>query len=120
MGRRADHRLAVGGLGDHRTPRVDDQGAAIGSLPPGWSAELRGDEVALVLDRTRPQQRLPVVAPGQQRERGRDDNQLGAAQGEDPIKLGVADVEADRDADDPAVDLAVTISSPASSVSDSR
>src|SRR5687768_8576059 len=54
--------VAVGALGEHRTPRVDDDGPSVGpssvGLPPplGW-----GDDIGLVLHGPRPQQKLPVV-----------------------------------------------------------
>ena len=54
-----------------------------------------GDDEDLVLDRPRPQQHLPVVAPGRDREGRGDREQAGPAHGEDPVELGEAEVVAD-------------------------
>ncbi len=68
--------------------------------PPRMRADLVGrDHEALVLDRPRPQQHLPVVARRRERERGRHGDHLGAAHGEDPVQLGKAQVVADAHAE---------------------
>ena len=82
---------------------------------------VRGEDEDLVLDRPRPQQHLPVVAPGGRGEGRGHGDQPGAAHGEDPEELGEAQVVADGEADAqlPAP-RAMTISEPGSSCSDSR
>ena len=63
-------------------------------------AELvRGDHEGLVLDRPGAQQHLPVVASGGQRERRGHGEQPRAADGEDPVELGEAQVVADAEPD---------------------
>ncbi len=57
------------------------------------------DHEALVLDRARPHEHLPVVARGGQRERRGDRQHVGAAQREDPVQLREAHVEADAHAE---------------------
>ena len=67
-----DRRLAVGRAGQHEAPRVDDHRAPAGAQAAGMVSDLvGGDHEALVLDRPRPEQHLPVVARGRERERGR-------------------------------------------------
>ncbi len=81
-----------------------------------------GDDERLVLDRARAQEDLPVVArrrDGEGRGHGED---ARAADREDPVQLGEADVVADRQAEPDAARASAmtTISSPACSWSDSR
>ncbi len=62
-------------------------------------ADLVGrDDEGLVLDRPRPDQRLPVVARRRQRERGGNRDDPRAPDGEDPVELGEAQVVADGQA----------------------
>ena len=61
-----------------------------------------GEDEGLVLDRPRPQQHLPVVAPGGSGEGGGHGEQAGAAQGEDPEELREAQVVTDAEADERA------------------
>ncbi len=83
-----------------------------------------GDDEELVLDRPGAQQDLPVGAAGDRGEGGGDGDDAGAAQRQDPVQLGEAQVvtdgqpELDRLAAE--LDVAATTSSPAASVSDSR
>ncbi len=92
-----DVALAVGGLGQDDPPRVHDHRPSARVLPGGVGPVLvGGDHVQLVLDRPGPQQDLPVVAGGGEREGGRDGDQLGAPDGEDPVQLREAQVVADR------------------------
>ena len=94
-----DRALGVRGGGQDQAPRIDDQRAPTGAQAAGVVADLvGGDDEALVLDRPRAHQHLPVIARGRQRERGGHRDQLGAAQGEDPVELGEAQVVADAHA----------------------
>ena len=94
----------IGRLGDDRAPRIDDHRTAERRLA-GRSADLRrGEDVRGVLDRPRPEQHLPVVAPGALREVGRDGQDRRAGQRERAVELGEAQVVADRQADRGAVD----------------
>ena len=98
------HGIAVRGLGEDRSPRIDDHRAPVGPLAPRLLPEVAGaDQVALVLHRPGAQQKLPVVAAGGERERGRHHQQLGPAQREDPVQLGEAQVVTDAQADGPAL-----------------
>ena len=60
---------------------------------------VRGEDEGLVLDRPRPQQHLPVVAAGGDGEGRGHGDQTGAAQGEDPVELGEAQVVTDGQPD---------------------
>ena len=60
---------------------------------------VRGDHERLVLDRSRAQQRLPVVARRRERERGRQRERASAAHSEDPVELREAHVVANREAE---------------------
>src|SRR5690606_19926189 len=64
-----------------------------------------GRDVAEVLDGPGPQQHLPVVAPGVQHERGRDQQQARAVGGQAPVQLGEPQVVADRQPDPYPVDV---------------
>ena len=93
----SDVALAVGRLRQHDAPRVHDHRAPARVLAGGVGADLvGGDHEGLVLDRPRPQQHLPVVAGGREREGGRDGDHARAPHGEDPVQLGEAQVVADR------------------------
>ena len=64
-------------LGEDRPPRVDHHAAAEAGAAGVVVAGLTGRRhVALVLDRPRPQQHLPVVPPGVHHERRRDHQQV--------------------------------------------
>ncbi len=93
-------------------PRVDHHGVSPRVVVRRRLADLAGgDHVELVLDRPRPQQHLPVIAPGHRGERRGHRDRPGAAQREDPEQLGEAkvvtdghaehEVLADRGGDDP-------------------
>ena len=85
-------------------PRVDDHRAPAGADAGRGLADLvGGDHEALVLDRPRAQQHLPVVARGRLGERGRDGEHRRALDGEDPRQLREAQVVADRQAEAAAV-----------------
>ena len=92
---------AVGRLGEDRPPRVDHHAAAEAGAARLVVADLAGrHHEALVLDRPRPQQHLPVVPPGVHHERRRHHQQLRAAgDGQLPVELREAQVVADRQAD---------------------
>src|SRR5215204_3099796 len=73
--------VAVRTLGQHRAPRVDDDGPSIGPASVGLLSPLgRGDDIGLVLHGPRPQEELPVVLTRLEREGGRDSEDPGAAQ----------------------------------------
>src|ERR687894_687218 len=92
--------VAVGALGEHRTPRVDDDGPSVGPSSVGFPPPLgRSYDIGLVLYGPRPQQKLPVVLARLEREGGRDSESLGAAQREQSVELGEAYVVADREPD---------------------
>ena len=81
--------------------------ASVGRLAVREGAPLvRGHDVALVLDRAGAEQELPVVLAGEERERGRHGDELGALDGEDAVELGEAEVVADGQPELPALDLA--------------
>src|SRR5437763_6849974 len=93
---RHDVALAVRGLRQHQTPGVDDHRAPARAVAGGMRANLVGcDHEGLVLDRPRAHEGLPVIARGLQGEGRRHDYHLGAANGEDPVELGEAQVVAD-------------------------
>jgi len=58
-----------------------------------------GDHERLVLDRAGAQQDLPVLPRGGERERGRHEQDPRAADGEDPVELGKAQVVTDAHAE---------------------
>src|SRR4029453_14732699 len=92
--------VAVGALGEHRTPRVDDDGPSVSPSSVGFPPPLgRSDDIGLVLHGPRPQQKLPVVLSCLEREGGRDSEYPGAAQCEQTVELGEAHVVADREPD---------------------
>src|SRR5690349_763001 len=68
--------------------------AAAARMRPGLG---RSEQITLILDCPRPQQRLPVRLTGARRERGGNDDQREVA--ERAIKLGEAQVVTDRQAD---------------------
>ncbi len=78
------------------------QGSTIIERPPERMAArmaahlVGGNHKRLVLDRARPDERLPVVACGRQRERRGQRDHARAAHGEDAEQLGKAQVVADR------------------------
>ena len=92
---------------EHRAPRIDHHAAAEAGAARIVVAGLSGGRhEALVLDRPRPQQNLPVVPPGVHHERRRNDQQVRAAlDGESPVQLREAQVVADRQADPQALDV---------------
>ena len=63
-----------------------------GGASPTWSG---GEDEDRVLDRPGAQQHLPVVAAGGRGEGGGDGDQAGAADREDPVQLGEAQVVTD-------------------------
>src|SRR5918997_183242 len=75
--------------GRARPPAGADPGRRLADL-------VRRDDEALVLDRPRAQEDLPVVARRRLGERGRDGDHRRALDGEDPRQLGEAEVVADR------------------------
>jgi hypothetical protein len=85
-----DDRLAVGRIGEHRPPRVDDQGVAVAAgvvrfVRPDLG---RGEDEALVLDGARPQQQVPVVLAGVEGEGSGDEEDLRPIEGEQAVELG--------------------------------
>src|SRR5215208_8068806 len=83
--------VAVGALGEHSTPRVDDDGPSVGPSSVGLPPPLgRSDDIDLILHGPRPQQKLPVVLARLEREGGRDSEYLGAAQRQQSVELGEA------------------------------
>ena len=97
--------LAVARLGHHAAPRVHHHRVAPGRdrARPARAAATRRDDPCPVLDRARPQQRLPVVAAGPRREDGRDREHRRAGQCEGPVELREAQVVADGQAHPDAV-----------------
>ena len=107
-------RLGVRRLREHDAPGIDDQRApARVRCPRPDDADLvGGDDVGLVLDRPCAQQDLPVVARGREREGGGHEQHARAAQREDPVELGEAQVVADAQAQLDAAGRAATRRSP--------
>ena len=112
--------LAVARRREHEAPRVDDQRAAVGRAAGPRAVLVRRHDVALVLDRPRPEEHLPVVAARLLREAGRHRQQLGARDGERAVQLREAQVVADGQPTGQPATVASTASSPGRSVSDSR
>ena len=88
-----------GALASTVAPGVDDRRVAVGVEVRRRLADLvGGEDEGLVLDRPRAQQHLPVVAAGGGGEGRGNGEEAGAAQGEDPVELGEAQVVTDAQA----------------------
>src|SRR5262249_13106999 len=102
-----DNGVLVRGLRENDAPPVDNRRAAVTRSPRRMNAPLRrGGDKALVLDRTRPEQQLPVILARVEREGCRHSHELGPSEREHPKELGEADVVANRQPHVPARDRA--------------
>src|SRR5581483_8169107 len=89
------HAFAFGLHRQQLAPWVDDQAVAVGAPAAGMRTALGGgDDVSLVLDRPRPQQRLPMRRAGRHGESRRHEH--GVEGRERAIELGVAHIVANR------------------------
>ena len=95
------------GTNQHLAPRIDHDRVPVrpatflGAAP---RSPLRGrQDEALLLDRPRSQQHLPVRATGHLRERRRHADDLRAERHQPAVELGEPDVVADREPDAPQV-----------------
>ncbi len=92
------HAGALVAFGEYHTPRIDEQAVPVRAPAVVVQAALRrGEHVALVLDRTRAKQYVPVRRAGHRRERGGDDDQSEVA--EVSIELREPQVVAHRQRD---------------------
>src|SRR5262249_40879844 len=100
-----NHGWLVRGLRDDQPPWIRDQRSPVRRLAGQRLADLRGGgDVALVLDRTRAHEDVPVVLTGRCREMRRNGYQLGSFERKDAIQLREADVVADGQPDAPVLD----------------
>jgi hypothetical protein len=87
-------------------PGINYHAVAVALLARQGFPHLSGDDdKALVLHRAGAQQQFPMVAAGVPREGGRHQQQLRAGQGVQAVQLGEAEVVADRQAGEDAVDF---------------
>src|SRR5262249_2899825 len=98
IGNRDAHRVRR--LCDDRSPRIDDHAATVTGPARVVVTDLgSGHHVALVLDRARPQQYLPVVTTGMHHKGRRHDQDIRARDGETLVEFREAQVIADRQAE---------------------
>ena len=93
--------LLVAALGDDHAPRIDDRARGRSCARDGPCAPTlrRRHHVDLVLDRARPQQHVPVILPGLEREGRRDGDHARALRRMRAVQLGEAQVVTDAEAE---------------------
>src|SRR5262249_22601880 len=100
--RRRHDAVAVAGPREHPAPGIDDAGVAeVRHAVRTHAGLVRGEEVALVLDRARPAEHFPVRGSGGAGEGGGDEEDLCAPAREAAVELREAQVVAHREPEGP-------------------